>query len=141
MILVSAGPSQGISLGFTISSILGKVLVAILEGGSLGDSLPVESLIFPEPQNVSVGLQKLAQKSSWEKQEMCVMVPGCPSSELLFWSETWKLEAERSVRRTEKHLGGLPLLPWIILFLAVVGGGDSLNIHCPKLLFHFQDQM
>lgn len=36
---------------------------------------------------------------------------------------------------------GLPLLHWIILFLAVVGGRSSLNIHCLKPSFHFQGQM
>lgn len=139
MSLVSAGPSRDIGLGSSISSIR-EGSSSYPGGGSQGGSLPVGSLIFPESQNVNVGLQELAQKS-WGKQEVRVChgswMPFLRASVLVRDLEGGGREKCEKKRDTS---WGLPLLPWIILFLVVVGGGGSLNIHCPKPSFHFQGQ-
>lgn len=93
-------------------------------GGSQGGWLPIESLSFPEPQNVNVSLQELARKSSWEKQEARVMAPGCPSSEVRDLEgggrEKFGKKTRNSLGAAHVSLGGL-----FCFLVAVVGGGDS----------------
>lgn len=94
-------------------------------GGSQGGWLPIGCLIFPEPPNVNVGLQELAQKSSWEKQEATPVPPRCPSS----GGQRPGRWRQRGVRRKQETPWGLPMFPWedYFCFLVAVGGGRFLK--------------
>lgn len=109
-----SGPAKASAWGILHISIQEKVPVATLREVVQRGWLPIESLSFPEPQNVNVGLQELARKSSWEKQEARVMAPGC----FLRGQRPGRWRQREVWEENKKQPGGCPCFPGrTILFL------------------------